>query len=102
MATSQARRISTTSADAIRIKACDLFVFILTGRRGSGAAFVEDRITASYLELELFAAAVLRKPILVLHYAGREPEPALDDTMSLPGLFSSVIWEDRERAAGRS
>ena len=65
------------------IKACDLFVFILTGRHGSGAAFVEDRITASYLELELFAAAVLRKPILVLHYAGREPEPALHDTISI-------------------
>jgi hypothetical protein len=40
------------------IKDCDLFVFIVTGRHGTGAGYVEDNVAASYLELELFAAAV--------------------------------------------
>lgn len=65
------------------IKACDLFIFILSGAHGTGAGLADDRVFASYLELELFAAAVLRKPILVLHYKGREPNPALRDAMLL-------------------
>jgi len=65
------------------IKNCDLFVFILSGGFGTGAALVDERTHSSYLELELFAAAVLRKPILVLHYQGREPDPALVDVLKL-------------------
>ena len=66
------------------IRRCDLFVFILTGRHGSGTSLVEDdQTTSSYLELELFAAAALNKPIVVLHYRDRDPEPALLDTMLL-------------------
>lgn len=65
------------------IKRCDLFVFILSGRHGSGAGFVEEGARASYLELELFAAAMLQKPFLVLHYRGRDPGPALLDAMLL-------------------
>lgn len=65
------------------IKACDLFVFILSGAHGSGAKLIEGGAFASYLELEIFAAAALQKPILVLHYQDREPAPALFDTMLL-------------------
>ena len=64
------------------IKACDLFVFILSGAYGTGAALIDERAFSSYLELELFAAEVLKKPILVLHYKGRDPNPALLDVMS--------------------
>ena len=81
------------------VKTCDLFVFIVTGRHGTGAGYVEDNVAASYLELELFAAAVLRKPILVLHYSNREPEPALLDAMSiLKRAFASnayIVGEER-------
>jgi hypothetical protein len=66
------------------IRRCDLFVFILTGRHGSGTSLVkDDQTTSSYLELELFAAAALNKPIVVLHYRDRDPEAALLDTMLL-------------------
>lgn len=66
------------------IRSCDLFVFILTGRHGSGASLIDgDPTVSSYLELELFAAAVLGKPIAVLHYQGREPEPQLLDALLL-------------------
>jgi hypothetical protein len=66
------------------IKQTDLFVFLLTGRHGSGATYFEkDPTWASYLELELFAASALRKPILVLHLRGHEPDDALRDTMVL-------------------
>jgi hypothetical protein len=65
------------------IKSADLFVFILTKRHGSGVTYFEDPSWASYLELELFAAAILRKPIVVLHLRGHEPEDALRDTLLL-------------------
>jgi hypothetical protein len=65
------------------IRDCDLFVFLLTGRHGSGVSYVKDLAQATYLELELFAAAMLRKPILVLHLSNHEPQPALRDTLNL-------------------
>jgi hypothetical protein len=65
------------------IRDSDLFVFLLTGRHGSGASYFEDRTFASYLELELFAASMLRKPVLVLHERGHEPDERLRDTMLL-------------------
>lgn len=65
------------------IKSADLFVFILTKRHGSGVTYFEDPSWASYLELELFAASILRKPIVVLHLRGHEPDDALRDTMLL-------------------
>jgi hypothetical protein len=75
------------------IKACDLFVFIVTGRHGSGATLVEGGASASYLELELFAAAILGKPILVLQYRNREPEPLLGDAMRvLEQAFTSGAY----------
>ncbi|MDX2277860.1 MAG: DUF4062 domain-containing protein [Hyphomonadaceae bacterium] len=84
-----ARETAPLDADTIidrcfaGIKACDLFVFILSGRYGTGANLIKDGAFSSYLELELFAAAALRKPILVLHYKGRDPAPALIDSMVL-------------------
>lgn len=75
------------------IKACDLFVFIVTGRHGSGAGLLEGGVAASYLELELFAAAILAKPILVLQYRNRDPEPLLDDAMRVLGqAFTSGAY----------
>ncbi len=65
------------------IKNCDLFAFLLTGRHGSGVGYFEQSAQASYLELELFAAAVLRKPVLVLHERGRVPEDALSAAMGM-------------------
>ena len=65
------------------IRDCDLFIFLLTKRHGEGVRYFEDPVFASYLELELFAAAVLRKPVLVLHLRGHEPEPALRDLIVL-------------------
>src|SRR5216683_3846744 len=44
------------------IRKCDLFVFLLTTRLGTGAGYTRDPVLASYLELELFAAAMLQKP----------------------------------------
>ena len=67
------------------IRECDLFVFLLTGRHGSGVTYFHDSAEASFLELELFAASALHKPILVLHERGHEPEDALRDTMILLG-----------------
>ena len=66
------------------VKKCDLFVFLLTGRHGSGVRYDCDQVLASYLELELFAAAMLDKPILVLHlYSNKEPQSELKDAMLL-------------------
>jgi hypothetical protein len=65
------------------IRSCDLFVFLMTGRHGSGTGLVEGRTLASYLELELFAAVTFRKPILVLGLADRIPDPALHDSMTI-------------------
>lgn len=65
------------------IRGCDLFVFLLTGRHGSGVGYLASGILSSYLELELFSAAMLDKPILVLHLRDREPQPALRDVMAL-------------------
>jgi|SRR5665213_1331139 len=65
------------------VRNCDLFVFLLTGRHGTGAGYTPDRVEASYLELELFAAAMLQKPILVLEAAGRLREPSLSDALEL-------------------
>jgi hypothetical protein len=64
------------------IRQCDLFVFILTRRHGTGVAYLDDPALVSYLELELFAAAILGKPILVLHQRGYEPEGPLRDCLS--------------------
>ena len=74
------------------IRNCDLFVFLLTRHHGSGAEFVKHRVLASYLELELFAAAMLQKPVLVLHQRGHEPEPALRDSL---GLLHQTFASDR-------
>jgi len=75
------------------IRDSDLFVFIVTGRHGSGADLLDGRVTASYLELELFAAALLAKPILVLQYRNREAEPLLKDAMEvLRHSFGSAAY----------
>jgi hypothetical protein len=65
------------------IRSCDLFVYLLTKRHGSGVTYFADPAQASYLELELFAASALRKPIVVLHERGHEPDPVLHDTLLL-------------------
>ena len=65
------------------VKECDLFVFLLTGRHGSGVVYDSHPVLASYLELELFAAAMLEKPTLVLHLRNNEPENELRDAMLL-------------------
>lgn len=75
------------------IKKADLFVFLLTGSHGSGTHYFEDPTWATYLELELFAAALLKKPIVVLHLRGHEPSEALRDTLALLGTaFSSAEY----------
>lgn len=65
------------------IRDCALFAFLVTGGHGSGVEYRADPAFASYLELELFAAVAMRKPILILHLRGREPEPALRDCLAL-------------------
>ncbi len=65
------------------VKKCDLFVFLLTGRHGSGVDYDSHPVLASYLELELFAAAMLDKPTLVLHIRNKEPENELRDALLL-------------------
>ncbi len=82
------------------IKTCDLFVFIVSGRHGTGAGLLEEQISASYFELELFAAALLEKPILILHYRNREPEPLLLDAMRiLRQSFPSSAYRIDDEAA---
>jgi len=81
------------------VRDCDLFVFILTGRHGSGVSYREDPVLASYLELELFAAAMLNKPVIVLHQRGREPESQLADALHLLRSLSSTtqyVVDDEE------
>ena len=64
------------------IKRCDLFVFLQARRHGSGVRFrTEDPTTSTYLEMELFAAALLRKPILILHEKGVKSERGLADLL---------------------
>lgn len=65
------------------IRDCDLFVFLLSGKHGTGTAYLPDVVHASYLELELFAAAMLQKPVLVLHQRGRSPDAALGNVLEL-------------------
>jgi Domain of unknown function (DUF4062) len=65
------------------VRNCDLFVFLLTGRHGTGVGYVEGGVLASYLELELFAAAMLQKPVLVLRQRSHDPELPLQDTLDL-------------------
>lgn len=66
------------------IKKCDLFVYLQTRRHGSQVRYPQAHVTVTtYLEMELFAAAMLRKPVLVLHELGTEPEPALKDLLGL-------------------
>jgi hypothetical protein len=75
------------------IRGCDLFVFLLSKRHGSGVEYVEGRALASYVELELFAAAMLQKPVLVLHARGyEESEPPLRDALN---LLSQTFTTDR-------
>lgn len=64
------------------IKECDLFVYLQTHRHGSGVEFGGgSAVIASYLELELLAAALLQKPTLVLHLIDQEPHPLLQDAL---------------------
>ncbi len=65
------------------IKKCELFVFLLSKRHGTGAKYIANRVHSSYLELELFAAAMLRKPILILNQRGVEPDQTLRNTLDL-------------------
>jgi hypothetical protein len=65
------------------IESCDLFVFLLTGRHGTGAGYGGAIAQASYLELELFAAAMLRKPIIVLQEHGRPADDALQAALEM-------------------
>ena len=65
------------------VKECDLFVFLLTGRHGSRVVYNSHPVLASYFELELFTAAMLDKPTLVLHLRNKEPENELRDAMLL-------------------
>jgi hypothetical protein len=66
------------------IKKCDLFVYLQTRRHGSRVAFPEaDPTRATYLELELFAAALLRKPMVVLRERDSEPEPELEGLLNV-------------------
>jgi hypothetical protein len=65
------------------IRACDLFVFLQTGRHGSSVEYIDDPILSSYLELELFAAALWGKQILVLQLVGHEAPAALNDAVVL-------------------
>jgi hypothetical protein len=80
------------------IKVCSVFAFVLTGRHGSRAGLIDDGAFASYLELELFAAAALRKPVVILHYANREPDPALVDALGLlqKSFGPTQYWLDTE------
>ncbi|MDP1736006.1 MAG: hypothetical protein Q8L23_01045 [Caulobacter sp.] len=65
------------------IRSCDFFVFLRGHRHGTGVPYFDDPTVSSYLEMELFAAALLQKPILILHERGVEPEPHLRDLLLL-------------------
>ena len=77
------------------IRGCDLFVFLQTGQHGSGARYLDDSVLSTYLELELFAAAMLQKRMLILHLRGRDPPSALHDAMVLlKRSFEGVIYHE--------
>ncbi|WP_424986379.1 DUF4062 domain-containing protein [Microbulbifer sp. S227A] len=75
------------------IETCSLFVLLLGKRHGSGVRLDQGTSSASYLEMEIFTAAILKKPILVLHEAGVEPNALLRDLLTLfKDRFSSVAY----------
>ncbi len=82
------------------IVSCDLFVFLLTGRHGSGMDLGADRRAAvSYLEAELFTAVAAQKPIAVLMLRGAEPEPELRDVLAiLRSAFPDRIFFEGDEA----
>ncbi len=66
------------------IEASDLFVFLLTGRHGSGMGLGSERAAVvSYLEAELFTAAAARKPVAVLMLRDAEPDPELAEVLHI-------------------
>jgi hypothetical protein len=66
------------------IREADVFVYLRTRRHGSAVRFPEsDATVVTYLEMELFAAAMLGKRILVLHERGMEAESQLADLLGL-------------------
>ena len=77
------------------IESCSLFVLLLGKRHGSGVRLDRGTSSASYLEMEIFTAAILKKPILVLHEASAEPNPLLRELLKLfRDRFSSVAYRD--------
>uniref|UniRef100_UPI0035CC2E28 DUF4062 domain-containing protein n=1 Tax=uncultured Bradyrhizobium sp. TaxID=199684 RepID=UPI0035CC2E28 len=68
--------------DGVREAEC--FVAVITGRHGSEVSVdgVGD-VPTTYLEAELFEAAVLGKPAFVFVLEGHEPEPRLDSLLKV-------------------
>lgn len=82
------------------VRDCDVYVAVARSRHGSGIDFSFDaRLQTSYFELELYEAAVLRKPAYVFLQKGAEPEgrlAALLDLLapSLPGFCREPLSQD--------
>jgi hypothetical protein len=82
------------------VRESDTYVAVITHRHGSGVHFsTTQQAQASYFELELYEAAVLRKPSYVFLLKGFEPEKRLASLLdllapALPGFCREPLEED--------
>jgi hypothetical protein len=82
------------------VRHCDAYVAVIIDKHGSGVEIGPGKTTqASFLELELFEAAVSRRPAFIYVLKGHEPTgrmAALLDLLepALPGLVREPLDED--------
>ncbi|MDO9223613.1 MAG: hypothetical protein Q7U20_07865 [Caulobacter sp.] len=82
------------------VRDSDVYVAVARSRHGTGVELApNEQVQASYFELELFEAALLRKPAYVFLLKGAEPAPRLAALLrllapALPGICWTPMDED--------
>ncbi|WGM39755.1 hypothetical protein [Caulobacter sp. NIBR1757] len=82
------------------VRESDVYVAVARSRHGSGVELSPgEQVQASYFELELFEAALLRKPAHIFLLKGAPPSPRLEGLLRLlapafPGLSWTPLDED--------
>lgn len=82
------------------VRHCDAYVAVIIDKHGSGVELASGKATqASFLELELFEAAVSRKPSFIYILKGQEPTGKMEALLellapALPGLCRKPLGED--------
>ncbi|UYN97538.1 MAG: hypothetical protein KIT25_11615 [Enhydrobacter sp.] len=82
------------------VRTADCLVVVLTKRHGTPIKLSDrDAVPSSFFELELFEAALLRKPTFIFLQQGFDPEPRLAQLLRLlepcfPGFSLDPVSED--------